>query len=95
MGNGMHDRAETDGERGSQRGRRVTRSFARDKNRSPESLQPSGGRESARDGRERTEPGGLSAVTGLGLRSLDELANPPSSDEMASEKERHRMEANV
>ena len=95
MGNRARHVAETDalGEgRGRQMGRRITRSFARGENRGPASPQLSGGHESARHGQEPTK---LLAITGLELRGLDDLASPPSSDEMAAEKQRYPVEASV
>ncbi|KAF8550264.1 hypothetical protein OG21DRAFT_439772 [Imleria badia] len=71
----------------------------RDGDRGRNSTRASRGRERPRPGRERdaTEPGGLSAVTGLGLTGLDELASPhSSSDEMPREKRQYRTaETNV
>ena len=94
MGNGMRDTAEPE-EQDRQRGRGITRSFARDRSGGPASYQLSGSRENARHGQGPTEAGGLLAVTGLELKGLDDLANPPSSDEMTAEKQRDRVEASV
>ena len=90
----MPDTIEADaqgGERGSQRGRGTTRSYRGNGDRRRESPRTSRGRESTRHGREEAEPGGLSAVTGLGLTGLDEFASPRSSDEMPAEKQQHRV----
>lgn len=94
---GVPDIQEDDarGEPGSQRGR-VTNS-GRDGDQGREPTRASRGRERTRRGPEQdpTEPGGLSAVMGLGLTGLDEFASPGSSDEIPGEKRQHQTEAGV
>lgn len=76
-------------ERRMQRGREA--STRRDGNQGREPTRASRGRERTRRGREQdaTEPGGLSAVMGLGLTGLDEFASSRSSDEIPGEKRQH------
>lgn len=97
MGNGMPNIPEDDTrrqERGSQRGRPTTQS-GRDGDYGPDSTRARRGREQTRGGHERdaTEPGGLSAVMGLGLTGLDEFASTRGLDEMPREKQQYRTEA--
>ncbi|KAI9572454.1 hypothetical protein HD554DRAFT_2202859 [Boletus coccyginus] len=95
---GMPDRQEDDArERGGQRGHGT--SPRRDADDAREFTRASRGRERTRRGREReqdaTEPGGLSAVTGLGLTGLDEVTSPRSSDEVPGERRQHKTEASA
>jgi len=92
--NELPETREDDGrERGSQRGHGT--SSGRDADDARESTRPSRGRERTQRGREQdaTEPGGLSAVTGLGLTGLDEFTSPRSSDEVPGERRQHKTEA--
>ncbi|KAH0839529.1 hypothetical protein J3R83DRAFT_387 [Lanmaoa asiatica] len=97
VGSGMPDIAEDDapGVRGSQRGRRT--SHGRDGDHGHGSTRTSRGRGRTRHRHEQgaTEPGGLSAVTGLGLTGLDEFASTRNLDDMPREKQQHRTEASV
>lgn len=98
VGSRMPDTAEAEvqgGEQGSQRGRGTTRSYRSDGDHAREFPRMNRDRESSRHGREQAEPGKLSAVTGLGLRGLDEFPNPRTLDEIPAEKQRHRAEMYV
>lgn len=78
-------------DRGSQRGRET--SSAGDGNQDRESTRAGRGRERPQ---EATEPGGLSAVMGLGLTGLDEIVSARgSTEEMAREKQQQQTEATV
>ncbi|KAF8131137.1 hypothetical protein EV363DRAFT_1165666, partial [Boletus edulis] len=80
--NRVPDRQVEDDARGGERGGQR----ARDADR---------GRERTRRGHERdgTEPGGLSAVTGLGLKGLDEVASLQSTSDEG--KQQHQLETSV
>lgn len=93
---GMPDRQEDDvREQGGQRGHGT--SPRRDADDIREFTRASRGRERTRRGREQdaTEPGGLSAMTGLGLTGLDEVTSPRSSDEVPGERRQHKTEASA
>lgn len=93
-GSGIPNILENDargGERGSSRGRGTNARRDGDRGRDP--TRANRGRERTRPRREQdpTEPGGLSAVMGLGLTGLDEFTSPhDSSDEMSREKRQQR-----
>ncbi|KAG8218229.1 hypothetical protein J3R82DRAFT_3797 [Butyriboletus roseoflavus] len=93
VGSGMPNIPEDDTRREEQGSRRGGRDgdYDHDPTRASRGPEHSGGGPE----RDATEPGGLSAVMGLGLTGLDEFASTHGLDEVPREKQQHRTEANI